>query len=76
MNKLIDNWLNSQFVDRSYIPCSICGEPTNATGTRLCNVCWLLMGRLRSFLSNKNAIDFVESELKEAKERLIEPEQP
>jgi len=75
MNKLIDSWLNSQFADRSYVPCSICGDPTNFTGTKLCNGCWEVIGRLRGFLSNKNAIDFVESELKEAKERVIGPEQ-
>jgi hypothetical protein len=66
MNILFDRWLNNDLVNRTYIPCQICGEPTNFLGTKLCNGCWEITSRLRSFLDNKNARDFVKNELTEA----------
>ncbi len=59
MNKLTQIWINNSEVTREYIPCQICGEPTTMLGTRLCNGCWEVMGRLLSFCQCANAIQFV-----------------
>lgn len=63
MNVLVQLWINDCRVDRTHIPCQICGGPTSFLGTKLCDGCWEVTSRLSSFLSNQNAIDFVKSEL-------------
>ena len=66
MNVLIDRWLNDDRVDRTYIPCELCGDPTNFLGTKMCNCCYEVTSRLMGFLNNQNAIDLVMIELEDA----------
>ena len=47
------------------IPCKTCGDPTTFFGTKLCNGCWEVESRLRSYLNNSNAIKFVRKALNE-----------
>ncbi|MCK5606656.1 hypothetical protein KAR91_32440 [Candidatus Pacearchaeota archaeon] len=54
-NKLWQSWYNKwNFVERSMIPCKMCGDPTGMKGTRLCNNCWEVTSRLDDFLQCKN----------------------
>lgn len=65
MNILVQIWLNNTDVTREYIPCRICGDPTPMLGTKLCNGCYEVVARLKSFLRCKNAIQFVQDTLVE-----------
>lgn len=65
MNILIQIWTNNNDITRSYMPCRMCGDPTPMLGTKLCNGCWEVESRLRSFLQCKNAIQFVQDTLAE-----------
>ncbi len=47
------------------IPCKTCDESTTFLGTKLCNGCWEVETRLRSYLTNNNAIKFVKAALDE-----------
>ena len=70
MNKPCNNilfhiWLNRQHdITLDTIPCSVCGEPTNFDGTKLCNNCWEVKRRLRDFISCKNGFSYVLEEVK------------
>lgn len=36
------------------VPCALCGEPTDFTGTKRCNNCWEVERRLDDFLKSAN----------------------
>ena len=42
------------------IPCEICGKATSFTGTKRCNNCWEVEGRLPDYLQSTKGRDFVE----------------
>lgn len=65
MNVLVQTWINNDNVTREFIPCRVCGEPTSMLGTKLCNGCWEVESRLKSFLQCVNAIQFVQKILAE-----------
>lgn len=64
-NRLVQIWLNDADITRECIPCCICGDPTFMRGTKLCNGCFEVESRLKSFLQCKNAIQFVQNTLTE-----------
>lgn len=65
MNILAQIWINNSSVTRMWVPCRICGNPTSMCGTKLCDGCYEIHSRLKSFLRCTNAIRFVQDTLKE-----------
>lgn len=49
------------------VPCSVCSQATPFTGTKLCNNCWEVKGRIEKFISNDNGLLFIIRKVKEAK---------
>jgi hypothetical protein len=41
--------------DDETVPCSTCGDPTRMTGTKKCNDCWEVEGRLQGYLRRGGA---------------------
>ncbi|MFH1645164.1 MAG: hypothetical protein ABIB11_01970 [Candidatus Omnitrophota bacterium] len=47
------------------VPCHICGKQTDCTGTKLCDTCWEVTHRLKSFLAKPNGRKYAEDLIKE-----------
>ena len=41
------------------VPCETCGTPTTYTGTKRCNNCWEVEGRLATYLRSPKAVEIV-----------------
>ena len=74
MNFLTQSWITDgrNITRENYVPCKICGVPTSFKGTKLCNGCYEVTTRLRSFLCCQNAMDFVSETLSDVTNNTIE----
>jgi hypothetical protein len=48
-------------IDMETIPCETCGSPTPFKGTKRCNNCWEVEGRLPTYLRNPKGVGFIRS---------------
>jgi len=51
------------------VPFRCCGNLTTFTGTKLCNSCWEVKGRIEKFISSKNGFSLVIRKIKKVKIR-------
>jgi hypothetical protein len=56
-------------IERETIPCETCGKPTVYTGTRRCNNCWEVEGRLPTYMQSPGGQDFVREHLPKLDDR-------
>ena len=63
MNITLNNWIAQQYrIDRLWVPCRICGDPTISVNTGLCDPCWEALTRLPIFIAScENARSCVET---------------
>jgi len=45
--------------NRPHTPCKTCEKPTHMRGTKLCNNCWEVEGRLEEYIKSKNGRDIL-----------------
>jgi hypothetical protein len=60
---MILSYQNLEMVD-----CETCGKRTPYTGTKRCNLCWAVEGKLLDYLKSIKGRDFVAAALKDSQE--------